>query len=365
MSVPPDPSDATVAAARRRAEAALRRDEARLSAAIDDFFLPDDARLDDHARLALAGVIGAIVGAIEADIRRHAARVLAGWSEEGAAEAIVEAQGDALDRLLRARVLRDRALMEELIGRVRQDLLGEALPIAVLADDEPSLLVRLGDVGDSVVASAAVALLAAQSRRRSANDLGVVAGSDLSAESHHRLVWWTAAAVREDAGGGLGGVALFDRAIEQAALRSLAAHDEGERLEALALRLAIAIDARPGELSALLLDCLGDRAIVLFVAVIARACGLDYDRMRGIVLDPDGAQLWLALRSLSLDRATIARVGLSLADADPRRDVEAFADALDDIVAVAPEDARAALAPLAIHADFGRAVADLARGEAW
>lgn len=361
MSVPPDPFDATVAEARSGARAALRRDEARLSAAIDDFFLPDDARLDDRTRLALAGVIGAIVGGIEADIRRHAARILVGWSEEGAAEALVEAQGKALELLLRARVLRDRALMEELIGRVRQDLLGEALPIAVAETDEPSLLVRLGDVGDSVVASAAVALLAAQSRRRSANDLGVAAGSDLSAESHHRLVWWTAAAVRE----GAGGAALVDRAIEEAALRSLAAHDEGERMEALAMRLAIAIDARPGELSALLLDCLGDRAIGLFLAVVARACGIDYDQTRAILLDPDGAQLWRAMRSLALDRATIARIGLSLADADPRRDVEAFADALDDIAAMSPEDARAALSPLAIHGDFRRAIADLVRGGSW
>ncbi|WP_445192579.1 hypothetical protein ACT009_01175 [Sphingomonas sp. Tas61C01] len=359
MSTTPDPRDqisASAADAAQRARIGMRRDALRLSGTIADFFLPDDARLDDRTRLTLATVLGAIVGAIEGDIRRHAARVLGNWAEDGAAAALIAAQGRALDRLLASQVLRDRSLMEELIGRVRQDLLAELLPTAVSEPDEPSVVVRLTDVGDGVVASAAGALLAAQSRRRTANDLGMAAGSELTADNHHRLVWWTAAAVREGAGDN----ALVDRAIEEAALRSLAAHDEGERLESLAVRLAIAIDARPSEVPTLLVDILGDRALALFIAVLARAIGLDYAQMRRIVLDADGSQLWLALRAVQLDRAAIARIGLSLADADPTRDVEAFADRLDEIAAIAPEVAQAALAPFATHPDLRRALADLA-----
>lgn len=359
MSIPPDPRDASptnAADAAERIRAGMRRDAVRLSAAIDDFFLPDDARLDERTRLTLATVLGAIVGAIEGEIRRHAARVLGGWAEDGAAAALLAAQGQALDRLLASRVLRDRALMAELIGRVRQDLLAEALPTAVSAPDQPSVVVRLTDVGDGVVATAASALLAAQSRRRAANDLGVAAGSELTADNHHRLVWWTAAAVRE----GAGADPLVDRAIEEAALRSLAAHDEGDRLESLATRLAIAVDARPSEVPTLLVDILGDRSLALFIAVLARAIGLDYAQMRRIVLDADGSHLWLALRAVQLDRAAIARIGLSLADADPVRDVEAFADRLDAIAATPPEMAQAALAPLAAHPDLRRALADLA-----
>jgi hypothetical protein len=363
MSVPPDPFDGDRLDASRaaaRARDARRRGDARLSATIDDFFLPDDSRLDDRTRLSLARVLSAIVGSIEADIRRHAARVLAGWAEEGAGIALVEAQGEAMARLVHAGVLRDRSLMDELIGRVRQDLIADALPTAVPGPDQPSVVVRLTDVGDSVVASAAAGLLAAQSRRRSANDLGVSAGSELTAENHHRLVWWIAAAIRAD----LGDDPQVDKAIEEAALRSLAAHDEGDRLEALAMRLASAIDARPVELPVLLIDVLGDRALALFVAVLARATGLDYDRMRGVVLDPEGDQLWLALRAAALDRPTIARIGLSLAEADPRRDVEAFADTLDAIVAVPVDEARAALSPLTAHPDLRRAIDDLSRGSA-
>lgn len=357
MSFATDPYRARQSLATRVGDAGARRDEAQLSAAIDDFFLDDDARLDDRTRLTLARVLGAIIGAIEADIRGHAARVLGGWAEDAAAAAIRDPHPATLDRLLAAGVLRDRVLMEELIGRVRQDLLAEALPTAVAAPDQPSLLVRLTEVADSVVASAAATLLAAQSRRRSANDLGVVAGTELSAENHHRLVWWVAAAVREAAGDD----PSVDRAIEDAALRSLAAHDEGDRLEALATRLAIAIDARPGEVAALLVEVLGDRAVALFIAVAARAVALDFDQMRTVLLDPAGDRLWIVLRAAGLDRATIARIGLSLADADPRRDVESFADSLDAIVAVPVDEARAALAPLALHPDLRRALADLAR----
>ena len=74
------------------------------------------------------------------------------------------------------------------------------------------------------------------------------------------------------------------------------------------------------------------------------------------------AGVWLALRAAGLGRAAIARIALALADADPRRDIEAFADDLDGIVAVSAEAARAALAPLTLHQDLRLAIAALTRG---
>ena len=60
----------------------------------------------------------------------------------------------------------------------------------------------------------------------------------LPADLQHRLAWRVAAAVRPatadpDA----------DRAIAEATNRHLGAHDEGDRIEAVATRLAAAIDA--------------------------------------------------------------------------------------------------------------------------
>ena len=99
----------------------------------------------------------------------------------------------------------------------------------------------------------------------------------------------------------------------------------------------------------------------LFVAVLARSIGLDFAEAQALVLEPDGDRLWLALRAAQLDRPTIARVALTLAEADPRRDIEAFADELDRLAVVEPADARLALAPETLQREFRAAIRALAR----
>ena len=340
--MPADP--ATLTAADRAALARARAD-ARLSGAIDDLFIPDDARLDEQTRIALARLLDGTVSAIEIELRRQAARLLAARGGTVAAEALLTG-GGASHRLIGAGLLRDEALVEALIARVQHDLVAAALPVTVTGPDDASLLVRLAAVPDRVVATAARALLVADSR----------GGLALPAEVQHRLVWWVAAAIRPaspepDA----------DRAIAEAAVRSLGAHDEGESGEAVAMRLAAAIDARPEELAPLLLEALGDRRLSLFLAVLAQALGLDFAQAQALVLEPEGERLWLALRAAQLDRATVARIALALSDADPRRDIEAFADELDRIAAVEPGEARLALAPETLNRDFRAAIRALAR----
>jgi hypothetical protein len=359
MSVEPDPTirglDARLAAARR----AARRADSRLTQSIDDFFLADDARLDERTRVMVARLLGGIVRGIETDIRRHAARVLAGHGPDAEAEALLRGHADVVDRLARAGLLRDRQLMDELIARERGTIIAAALPVDIAEAEAPSVLIRLADGDDGVVAGAARALLAAEARRRSSDESA--SPSDLPAELHHRLLWWIAATIREEMVARRGDNALTDRAIVEAAQRSLAAHDEGDRAEAIATRLAQAVDARPGELAPLLIDALRDRRLILFIACMGRALDLDYDSARAIVLEPEGDRLWLALRALDLDRATVARIGLSLADADPRRDLERFADEIDDIAGIPVEVARSALAPLTLHHDLRLAIEALAR----
>ncbi|PMZ61591.1 hypothetical protein C1X97_30525, partial [Pseudomonas sp. FW306-2-11AA] len=120
-------------------------------------------------------------------------------------------------------------------------------------------------------------VLAAESRRRLPASLGQFRSTDLPAELHHRLVWWVAAALRDQftdrAGAAL---PTLDRALVDAASRNIALHDEGERLEAAALRLACALDPRGHELSTLLADSLADRRVSLFIALLGRALALDY-----------------------------------------------------------------------------------------
>lgn len=342
----PPRTDQSEGSAAQRAEAARARVGERLAGAMADLFLDPEARLDDRTRLALAERLARAVGRLETELKRQAARLLAARGASAAAEALLaQRDGLALERLTRAGLLREEALIAELLAQVRFALLAETLPVTT-EGGAGSVLVRLAGVPDRVVAAAAQALLLAQSRE----------DSPLPAELHHRLVWQAAAAVRPaetdpDA----------DRAIAEAATRNLAAHDEGERVEAVASRLAAAIDARADELAPLLVEALGDGRLPLFTAVLARAVGIDFEQARALVLEPDGERLWLALRAAQLDRQTIARIALALADADPVRDIEGFADQLERIAAVRPGEARYALAPETLHRDFRAGIAALAR----
>jgi hypothetical protein len=340
-----------------RAAAAETRDRARLAVAIDDFFLADPGRLDDRMRATVALTLAGLVGAVERALAAHAARLLAARGLETLAERIAKGS-TALEQLERAGLLRDRELMRELIARAQQEVIGEGLPSAAPPHvDTPSLLTRLSNHPDGVVAAAAAALFAAEGRRRGLID--GLAHSDLPAELHHRLVWWVAAVLRERFAGEEVPADL-DRALTDAALRSLAMHDEGDRIEAVAMRLASSYEAATRDLPDLLVEALGDRRIALFTALLAHGLGLEYDQARDVVTDPEAARLWLVLRALDAGRTAIARIGLALCEADGRRDLEAFAESLDTIMAIPAEQAWAALAPMKLHPDFRAALAALA-----
>jgi len=341
MAIDPQDSPETVAA--RAGAQALSRS----ASVVADFFVAEGDRLDERTRLLLVQSLSRVVGALDRAIRRDAARRLAQLGNHAAAERLLGIRDDVARWLSRPDALPDE-LVEELIARVRHDLLAQALPIELGEADVPSLLVRLAGVPDSVVAAAAAALLAAESRRRDLAD----GDTGLTAELHHRLAWRVAAALRTLAGGGV----AVDRALVEAARRSIAAHDEGEQVEAVAMRLALAIDARPAERGPLLIEALGDRRLALFIAVLAHALEIEYAEVRALVVNPTDERLWLCLRAAALDRTTVARIALALAEADPRRDIEVFADRLDTIAGIDPAAAGVALAPLALPGDYRAAI---------
>ncbi|MET0307529.1 MAG: DUF2336 domain-containing protein [Sphingomonas sp.] len=318
-----------------------------LQVTVDDFFLPEGARLDERTRSALGELLRALVATVESQIRRHGGNLT---------------PDPVFGRLMQSGLLRDPELMAELIGRVRQELLGHELPAHAPDDPErPSLINRFVQHPDRVIAASAMALLIAESRRRASPEAGQFVQTDLPAELHHRLVWWVAAGLRE---GSDDATAVLDHALAEAALRTLAAYDEGDRLETSAMRFAVAVNPQRGELSELLVEALGDRRIVLFIALLGHALGVEYAVAREIVLDAAGDRLWLALRALEMPRSAVAQVGYALCEADPRRDLEHFAEMLDAIAAIEPIQARAALTPLKLPLDYRAALMALRRGGA-
>ncbi|WP_404339524.1 DUF2336 domain-containing protein [Sphingomonas sp. MMS12-HWE2-04] len=359
------PGRAPIGAHELLARAAASDSRARrvLGVTIDDFFLLDEARLDERTRSALGALIVQLVETVEAELRAHGVRLLTARGEPAIAAALTQPRGAVLLRLAQTGVLRDHEFMAELIARVRQDALGAALAMHAPEDPErPSLLSRFVQHPDRVLAAGAMAVLVAESRRRGSAELVQLAQTDLPAELHHRLVWWVAAAMRARVAEGIhGSLTLLDGALCDAAQRSLGAYDEGDRLEAAAMRFAGAIDPQADELPGLLIESLGDQRIVLFVAFLAHALGIGYAQARDLVLDPGAERLWLALRALELGRDTIAQVGYALCEANSRRDVEAFADLLNSILAVGGHAAREAIAPLRLHPDYRAALMALER----
>lgn len=329
---------------------------------LGDFFLSDAARMDERTRAALGAALGAHVAAVERALRQHAGRVLAGAG--GGALAAVLAQGPLrVEAVLRfTGLLQSSALMHELSARVRQELLDADMPPAEAAPDRPIMLTGLAEHPDALIAGSARALQRALGERRNAREAGRVPANALPAELHHQLVWQSAAALRTvfavpDA---LANAAL-DRALTEAALRSLAGHDEGERAETVAMRLAAALDTPSAELAAFAARALRESGVLFFCALLAHGLAIAYESVRDMVLDPVGDRLWLALRALGFDRASVAHIGLALCDADPRRDVERFADEIGAIMAVTPEAALGALARTRLHPDFREAVLALAQ----
>lgn len=349
-----------------RAAGAETRARIALRAAIDDVFVAPEARLDDRTRAALVTLIDLLVATIEGELREHAVKLLVARGAGPVALALGEDPAPLVGRLATAGLLRDDDFIGECLARVRLELIAAALPPeAPNEPDTPSLLARLTGSSDRVVASAARAVMAGESHRRAGSDGATLAASGLPARLHDRLVWWIAAALRERvAAGGAPDLATLDRALAEAALRNIAANDGADRLEAAAMRLAEAIDAQPDELAMLLDEALRDRRPVVAVALLARALDVNFELARELVLDPAGDRLWLAMRALDLPRTAIARMGYRLCEADPRRDIEAFADALDVAASVDAEVSRMAIAPLRLHPDYRAALLALDRAEA-
>lgn len=346
------------------ATAAETRAADRLYGAIDDVGIDDAVRLDDRTRLRLRAVLAQLAGGIETALRSHAARLLILRDEAALAARLSNSASPVFARLNASGLLRDPALIGELLGRVREDAVADALAIVAPDDpDRPSLLPRLLHHVNPLVGANAAALMTAESRRHSNALVGGSPLNDLPADLHHHLVWWSAAALRiAVADTGDGALWPLDRALAEAAAHGIAAYREDDRLEAIAMRLASALDPDADARTRLLIEALSDRRLSLVIALLAQGLGLEYADMREIVLDPGGERLWLVLRALDLDRATIARIGLTLAEADPQRDIDGFADVIDAIMATDCTVARRALAPLLLHREYRAALSAVGRG---
>ncbi|MBB3692222.1 DUF2336 domain-containing protein [Sphingomonas sp. BK580] len=358
MPVQPSQAIDSDLAARVAAQAASAdgRAGARLGAAIADVFAAERDRLDERSRVAINRLAETTVAAIERDIAAHAARLLEARGLPDAAALLAGNRAMTLPRLVESGLIRDPEVMGELIAQARIDLIDEALAAQRAPGSSAALLAGLAESADGVVRARTVTYLVADSRRRLAH---ADRRAELPAALHERLAWWVAAALRERLGHGV--PPEVDRALSEASQRSIAAHDDAERVEAAATQLAGALDPAASALPQLMIGSLGESRTTLFVALLAHALGIEPAEARGLALDGESDRLWLALRALGIERHVIAQIGFVLCEADPQRDVETLPEALDRVVALTPDTAARAVAPLRLHRDFRAAVRALAR----
>lgn len=327
----------------RRAAAAERRARTAIAAAAQDFSVPDSLRLEEATRNGMTALLAQWIGAAE--------RQLADFATPGA--------GATFPLLCAAGLLNDWALTEALIGQVRQDQLAKALPHQAPRDPaQPSLLSRFVDHPAAPIAEAARDLLYAASCSEDPEAGGRRAPRHLQA----RLLWWVAAAMREQAGSRAD--IAFDEALCTAVRAALVVLDASSRgaVEPVAMRFAAAVGASLHPVPYLLLEALRDRRLVLFLAILAHAARIDYADARALVLDREPDRLLLALHAVGVERDGMAQIGFLLCDADRHRDVAVLADRLDAVVALDRADAATVLAALRLDPAYHAARAAIRRG---
>jgi hypothetical protein len=337
------------------AEGALR---AARRAAIADYRMPLDLRIDDHARAAIDTLLRTIVGTIGGDIQGLAARAIEASGGNGTRAAIEAIDAQRVTERAAPMLIDDDEVSRAVLTRVAADRLTQGLsPASFDLGDAPDPLRTLAEASDRAVARRLPALIAAEGRRHGPVDQPPYA-TELPAEAQVRATWIVAAAMARaiEAAHDHGEA---EAAIVEGAERALTQYDESERLEAQAMRLAAAIDARGELLGDMVQHAWAQGRLMLGVALIAHAGRVAFDDMLDIVTDPVATRLAMACRALGLSRAVIARLGYALAEADSRRDIERFADMLDAVTALPDDVPRAALRDMQLARGYREARAAL------
>jgi uncharacterized protein (DUF2336 family) len=278
----------------------------RFAVAATDLLLPERARLSEWQRLTAASLLARLVRSIEDALRAPLAEHFADHDALHAALSSAHVP-IALPILERAQALGDHDLGTILVRRVEEHRFWKAYAQAAGED----LLFELIRDGDETVASEAMELVIARSRRFDRFQEPVIGHVDLPAELQHKLVWLIAAALRHYLVQ-QHGLRAVDGAIESAASGFVAQYDEGAGLEAAASRLARRLHAA-GRLDGQLLSrVLSEGMLPVFIAGLGVLAGIDQGAAWEILSDPRGRGPALLLRAADISRDDAAAILLLL-----------------------------------------------------
>lgn len=326
-----------------------RHADARLSAAMNDLFLPDFIRPTDRQRAGMANMLDVLVTEIEHDLRRALIERLGEDAPPVLGVARIPIVRPIFDR---ASVLRDRELVALLLARVEEHRISRSIRRIAEIDPEPMRPVALG-----VAPEIEAMIQLAESRRTDSHGEPRLAARDLPADLLHRMLWWAAAALRDYLGRTSGlDPALRDEALADSVSARLAAHDEGQTLETAAMRVAITIDpADP-----LLFDLFRSGRFGLFVALLAVRARLDYATTFMLAADPDIGALAVLLRAIDARTQVAAPIILQMAAVNTLDEIR-LEERVNDYLDLELAAAQAAIRPWRLDRAFRHAIADIGR----
>ena len=294
---------------RERSDAArllLAAARERFAVAATDLRLPEQARLTEWQRLTASNLLSRLIRSIEDTLRVPLAEHFAGQETVHAALSSAHVP-IVLPILERAGALGDSDLGTVLVRRVEEHRFWKAYGQSAGED----LLYTLVRDTDPDLASEAMEMVIARSRRFDRFQEPVLGHVDLPAELQHKLVWLVAAALRHYLVQ-QHGLRAVDSAVEAAASAFVAQYDEGAGLEAAAVRLSRRLHTLGRLDGTFLTRALSEGMLPLFIAGLGVRAGLDHAAAWEILSDPRGRGPALLLRAGTIERDDAAAILLLL-----------------------------------------------------
>jgi len=293
---------------------------------ITDLFLSDENRLSDHERALMLDILGKLIRAVEADIRRQLSDKLAD-TEWAPHELITALANDSIEIarpiLERSTVLQDADLIEVIRSRAREHRLAIAIS-RELSEDVSDAIVEVGAAEDDVLEAlisnenatlsrAAMDYLVAESERRDGFQEPLLRREDIPPDLAYKMFWWVGAALRE--------FIINDFEIEPHELGPILEDATAAGLEELGGAAKKSAQAAAERLSeemgrserlniSVLLSLLERGRIQAFMAGLAQLSGVSFDTVNRIVLDQGGEALALLCRVIEADRNQFTRMAL-------------------------------------------------------
>lgn len=269
-----------------------------------DLLIPTSLRLNEAERYYIIEIFKHITIAAENEVRLYLVDLL----EDSAPLPLVMLLNDptkhlTLKWLPESLLLRDQSFVTMLIRRMRAYFLQKNHPkLQDTRPNEPDILDSLVSKMDSDISLPAMVLLIEENRNANFVENLMLSRTNLPAELQYKLLWWVAACLRTTLLEAQLSEEQIDQALSKAVKQALMQYDEGNTLEAKALKLARNLYHRRMLSDGFILQSAAGGHIALMVAALAIRSGINHRDIWDIVLNEDGSPFLLLLKAIGMPR---------------------------------------------------------------